>query len=297
MKTGTKIVGGLLPLALLAVILVACENDMDVLTPSDAVLNLWANPASIVLDPTDVNAPRDERGKLIGSTTIFAQLFDKNGYPLENHVVYFSTDGGRMGSQGPPGAPPTPVETDANGIARDSLTVPEDAAASVKVTAQSSQVTKQVTVTKQIGNCTPQATVTLAVNPGSGGLPAECSGTPANTGCDADLPTGGTCPSGKHCCPSGQTCDVVSGGSVEITLTATATGQQTGETVDYEFDCGQGGVEPSPGATANVATCEYTETGTFTAGVTAVVHHSNCDSAATATQSVTISRTASSSSR
>ncbi len=254
MKTGIRIAGGLLPLVLLAAMILACENSMNVITPTDATMNIWANPANIFLDPNDPNAPRDDRGKLIGFTSIFAQMVDKNGYPLQNRSVVFSTDGGRLGSQPPPGAPPNELTTDANGLVHDSLTVAEDQGPTIKVTAQSFSLAKTVTVTRSVGSCLPAITAHAA--------------------------TTSTLPLPK---PTGTNCS---------TAHLVGTAEQTTGTVTCLWTCGGTATGPT-NASADGCDVDCCYTVTATASVTVTDSRSTCAAQASATIQITVATTAS----
>ncbi len=122
-----------LAVVVLAVLGVACEDTMDITAPKDGSIIVEAIPGRVVLDPNLPDPPRVGRF-LIGYTDIQAQVFDKNGYPVANAVVYFSADSGSLVSDGPPrvGAP-----TDDNGFCGTKLQVIESGPSSVKVTARS----------------------------------------------------------------------------------------------------------------------------------------------------------------
>jgi hypothetical protein len=138
----------LTPLALLLMTAAACnEAGGDaVLGPSTAEsveegIELSADPAQILLDPNDPNAPRDPNtDKLIGSTTIAATVRDALGEPQVGVEVTFTTTKGTLASGG------QPLTTDAEGKVVETLSVTEDDAGDVEVTAVSGEFTETIVV-------------------------------------------------------------------------------------------------------------------------------------------------------
>lgn len=142
MKTGMTIGAPLVVvLVILAVLLGGCK-DTDLLAPSGGTIQLTANPQTIVFDS----------GLDYGLTTLTAQVFDENSQPQENVIVTFATEAGVLASGG------TPITTNANGFARDTLRVSASDPASITVTAQSGTVSKTVDVSVPCpGNDSPVA--------------------------------------------------------------------------------------------------------------------------------------------
>lgn len=138
----------LTPLALLLLTAAACnEAGGDaVLGPTTAEsleegITLSADPAQISLDPNDPDAPRDpDTDKLIGSTTITATVANALGEPQPGVDVTFATTKGTLASEG------QPLTTDENGQVVETLSVTEDDAGDVEVTAVSGEFTKTLIV-------------------------------------------------------------------------------------------------------------------------------------------------------
>lgn len=139
----------LTPLALLLLTAMACnEAGGDaVLGPSTAEseqegIKVNAEPAEIVLDPNDPEAPRDpQTDKLIGSAALSAIVRDALGEPTPDVEVVFASTGGALESEG------NPVTTDEGGKAADTLNVTEDDAGEIEVTATSGDFTDTIVVT------------------------------------------------------------------------------------------------------------------------------------------------------
>ena len=170
MRSQTRIILAVTFLALSAAILVSCE-DSGVTAPTDGQILVSANPGTIVIDR--------QLGEDSGQSTITAQVFDASGFALEDVLVTFSASGGRMTSSSNgcsagtcsisgggctidsdcPAVPPTPIETDANGLALDILTLELADPVSVEVTVRSSTLSQSVQITKTIssGNVQPIA--------------------------------------------------------------------------------------------------------------------------------------------
>lgn len=138
----------LTPLALLLLTAAACnEAGGDaVLGPSTAEsveegIELSADPAQITLDPNDPEAPRDPNtNKLIGSTTITATVRNALLEPQAGVQVTFTTTKGTLASGG------QPLTTDAEGKVVETLSVTEDDAGDVEVTAVSGEYTETIVV-------------------------------------------------------------------------------------------------------------------------------------------------------
>lgn len=252
MKTGIQIAGAVLPILVLAAVVAGCEDTMNMVARTDASMVLTANPSTVILDANALDAPRDpETGLLMGTSGLSAQVFNKAGYPLEGVAVFFSTSGGRLGSQGPPGAPPTPITTDVNGLALDTLTLIERDADSVTVTAQSSSLSKTATITKQTRACTPPT---------------------VNAGPDVSQVGGVICT------------DVTLSG----TITGT---EPSGSSIQYQWTCGNGtDPDPLTGPVVNCCYEQSTTpyTATFTVTITRNPSSRGCTATASDTVSVHI---------
>ena len=104
-------------------------------------VNLSANPATIIINPNDPNAPRDPvTQKLIGSTNLAALVLDASLQPVSGVAVTFTCTAGTLASAG------QPVTTDATGLAPDKLTAAEDGPSQITVTATSANGTRTLIV-------------------------------------------------------------------------------------------------------------------------------------------------------
>lgn len=128
-------------LAVAALSTTGCE-DSDVTAPTDGIINLVVSPSNLVLDP--------DSGVDSASAQVIASVFSNDGQPLQNVAVLFSTGGGTLASSG------SPVRTNANGIAIDTLTVVESDPDAFQVTAQSSAIIVDADVTKEIAAANEQ---------------------------------------------------------------------------------------------------------------------------------------------
>jgi hypothetical protein len=172
MKTRTWHAVLLAVLALCAAVLVSCEST-DALAPEGSELTVSASPSEVIIDL--------EAGEDRGQAIIEARVFT-GAFPLEGVAVTFDTDGGVLatsdnhcGSGGQcvrtggscasdsdcPALAPSAVETDSNGVARDTLTLTLADPASVEVTARSGAKSASVSVSKTIaaGNQPPEAVI------------------------------------------------------------------------------------------------------------------------------------------
>ncbi len=122
------------------------------IAPTDGSLTLTANPATVVLNPT--------QGQTTGTTALSAQVLDSQGGGVAGVVVGFSSAGGVLAQ--------TSVLTNDKGIAANTLTVSTTDSSSIDVTAQSGTFTKTATVAKKIGGLAPSdGSITLTANPGT----------------------------------------------------------------------------------------------------------------------------------
>jgi hypothetical protein len=103
-------------------------------------INLSANPATIIIDPNDPNAPRDPvTQKRIGSTDLAALVLDAGLLPVAGVPVTFTCTAGTLAST-------AAVTTNAAGVAPDKLTAAEDGPSQITVTATSPNGTKTLVV-------------------------------------------------------------------------------------------------------------------------------------------------------
>jgi len=219
MKTGTRFLGALLPIVVLAAVIAGCEDAMDPVAPSDGKIGLTAQPSAITLDPNGEFPPTDDTGQLVGTADLLAFVSDKSGRGVEGVAVLYSSSGGTLETQ-----IPNPVFTDPNGFAPNVLTVrendPVDKNGDITVTAQSGVATGTLAVAKVVVPCTPP----VVVVPG-----------------DVSL-VGDTC---ALCSDDVRCLATFTGGVAEDT---------TGALVAFQWDCGNGDLLPDPGQTA---TCCY----------------------------------------
>jgi len=163
MKTRSHRQTTLLIVLLVALAYVGCE-DSEVTAPSDAQVFVHADPALIVID--------EEAGETEGSTTITAQMFNTNGFPLDGISVSFSTTGGTLTSGGTPGQPPQPVESDSNGRVIDVLTLTVDDEVGegdqVEVTVFSGSLTGSVFVPRSIRGANRLPVANIDLDPSGG---------------------------------------------------------------------------------------------------------------------------------
>ena len=161
-------------LLVFAIVLAAGCEDTDITAPADSTITLVASPAAISIN--------QEIGETRGSATIVAQLLSSSGIPQSGVPLFFTANGGLLGSTnnqcvaghcvttgGPcvadsncPFITPTSIETDANGLADDILTLrlSEDPI-SVDVTVQSTVSTTTISVGTNV-SAGPQAQITAS---------------------------------------------------------------------------------------------------------------------------------------
>ncbi len=219
MKTATQLLGALLPIAVLAAVIAGCEDTMDPVAPSDGKIGITAKYNPIILNPNQAFPAIDDTGQLVGTTPLTALVTDKNGRPVQNVAVLFSTSAGVLAT-----TIPDAVFTDPNGFAPNVLTVresdPVDKSGNLTVAAQSGVATGSLAIAKVVVPCTPP--VVLA-------------------GSDVAL--------------SGDTCVLCSDGlRCEVTLTGAVAESTSGAQVTFQWECGNGDPLPDPGETA---TCCY----------------------------------------
>lgn len=119
----------------LAAIAVGCE-DSAVTVPNDGNILVTVNPNVMTIDPN--------QGQTQTTAQIVAAVFNNEGRPLEGVSLLFSTGGGTLSSNG------QAIETDAQGLARDTVTVTTLSPSSFQVTVQSSAVIQTADVLVEI---------------------------------------------------------------------------------------------------------------------------------------------------
>ena len=135
-------------LVLVVLLGVSCEST-PVTAPPDGQMTLTANPGTVVINV--------ESGEDSAQSTLIVQMFDASGFAVTGTNVAFLTTGGTLESSDTscsggtckqtgescsansdcPSVPPTPIETNASGIAIDVLTLTLPDPTSVDVTATS----------------------------------------------------------------------------------------------------------------------------------------------------------------
>jgi len=110
-------------------------------------LVLTADPVEVVIDTTDPATPTDPANdnKFYGETTLTATATDpETGDPQPNVELTFSSDGGMLASGG------SPVMTDTNGLATDTLRLFEDDAEMIEVSVADGTRMDTITVTNTV---------------------------------------------------------------------------------------------------------------------------------------------------
>jgi PKD domain len=144
-------------LVALGLALAGCESTPLTADP-EGELKLSANPTTVVIDTS--------AGETDGQTSILAQVLDSAGFPMQDVAVTFLASGGALQSSA--GGTPVAVQTNANGVAVDVLTLDLQDPASIEVGASSGALSQTVTITKSVsaGNTPPSAV--MAVEPQDG---------------------------------------------------------------------------------------------------------------------------------
>ncbi|HEX5044447.1 MAG TPA: PKD domain-containing protein [Candidatus Polarisedimenticolaceae bacterium] len=158
MSKATRLGWGASLLGILLVAAIACE-DSAVIAPSDGSITVTLNPTAVTVDP---NVPANAEK----SSDVRALVLDKDGKPVENSIVYFSSTGGRLVQ---PGSSPEvsldSAATDSQGIARATLVVTAEDADEVDVTALSGALTNTATLTKNVVGEQRPPTASLTIEP------------------------------------------------------------------------------------------------------------------------------------
>jgi hypothetical protein len=158
MSKATRLGWGASLLGILLVLAIACE-DSAVIAPSDGSITVTLNPTAVTVDP---NVPANAEK----SSDVRALVLDKDGRPVENSIVYFSSTGGRLVQPGSnPEVALDSAATDAQGIARATLVVTADDADEVEVTALSGALTSTATLTKNVVGEQRPPTASLTIEP------------------------------------------------------------------------------------------------------------------------------------
>jgi len=161
-----------LSLVLVVLLGLSCEST-PVTAPTDGQLTVSANPGTVVINV--------EAGEDSAQSTLIVQMYDASGFAVTGANVAFLTTGGTLESSDNscsggtckqtgescgtnsdcPAVPPTPIETNASGIAIDVLTLTLPDPTSVDVTATSGSLSSVATVTKTVteGNTQPTALI------------------------------------------------------------------------------------------------------------------------------------------
>jgi hypothetical protein len=142
-------------LLILVALLAGCQSSSSksggadlmggMLQADDDGLSLTADPSEIVIDLGDPGSPTDSgTGKRYEETTLTAVVLDEEMNPVFEAEVLFSTNAGVLASGG------TPVLTDSQGMAADTLRVFEDDLDEIEVTATSGDMIETITITKSL---------------------------------------------------------------------------------------------------------------------------------------------------
>jgi len=115
----------------------------NIVAGENGSLELQADPEEIVIDANDPNTPTDPGGKMYGDTELTAEVLDPGGTPLEGVEVVFTTTAGELASGG------SPVLTNADGQAADTLRVFEDDPDEIDATAVWDVLEVTITIEKQ----------------------------------------------------------------------------------------------------------------------------------------------------
>jgi hypothetical protein len=158
MKKGTRILGVSAILLGILLLAIACE-DSAVVAPADGTITVSLNPTAVTLDPNvpaNAEKPSDVR----------ALVLDKDGVPVENTTVFFSSTGGRLVQPG--SSPEVPLDsavTDSQGIARATLIVTSDDADEIDVTVLAGALTDTATLTKGVVGQQRPPTAQMTIEP------------------------------------------------------------------------------------------------------------------------------------
>ena len=188
-----RIVLGLVLLGLASLFMFGCE-DTQITAPEGSTITLVAQPSSITIS--------QEAGETRGDASLVAQLLSTSGLPQSGVPLFFTTNGGLLGSvdnqcatgscaftggacvvdSDCPDVASTSIETNSNGIATDVLTLRlGDDPEVVEVTVQSTVSSTTISVGTNV-NAGPIAQITATpANGARTGSPITFSGT-AQTG-------------------------------------------------------------------------------------------------------------------
>jgi len=144
-----------LPLLLTLAFLAGCNNGSSGRSEVAGLLasqvsdgdgfTLAADPQTVVIDLGDPSTPTDPgNGKKYGETTLRAVALDASGAPQADVPVRFTASAGTLASEG------QPVNTDAQGVASDTLRVFEDGPAAIDVSATDGERSETLSVQVEV---------------------------------------------------------------------------------------------------------------------------------------------------
>jgi len=193
MRISTRTLATCLLLAALALAMAACE-DTDVTAPEGSTMTLIATPGAVLID--------QDRGETEGSTLLVAQVVDAGGLPVDGVPIFFSTDGGLLGTVDNqclptnqcslstdacavdgdcPAVTPQVLRTNSDGVVSDILTLRLFGdPSSVTVTAHGTTLSASATVSKTVNVGPADPVANISVSPANGqrsGLPFALDGT------------------------------------------------------------------------------------------------------------------------
>ena len=184
------VTGALLTALLLGI--TACE-DTDVTAPEGSTITLTPTPGTVLIDQA--------AGEEEGNTTLVAQVVGSSGLPIDGIPLFFSTDGGLLGTVDNlcqnnscslsgaqcgddtpcPNVPPLVLETNSNGVVTDVLTLrlfQDPDTVTVTVRGTNLETTAAVGKTVNVGPADPIALIVVDPPNGQrGGLPFALDGT------------------------------------------------------------------------------------------------------------------------
>jgi hypothetical protein len=176
-STRYRIVVGLALVGVASVFMSGCE-DTEITAPEGSTITLVAQPQSITIN--------QEAGESRGNTSLAAQLLGSSGLPQSGVPLFFTTNGGLLGSVNNqcvndfcadtggacvvdsdcPAVSSTSTETNSNGIATDVLTIRlADDPETVDVTVQSTVSSTTISVGT---NVNPGPTAAISATPANG---------------------------------------------------------------------------------------------------------------------------------
>jgi hypothetical protein len=117
----------------------------NIVVGENGSLEIQADPEELLIDANDPNTPTDPNNgdKAYGESTLTAEVLDPDQVPLEGVEVVFSATAGELASGG------SPVLTDADGHATDTLRVFEDDPDEIEATASWDELEVSITIEKE----------------------------------------------------------------------------------------------------------------------------------------------------